>query len=140
MERLKARDTYGFLNELFDARVVAADGRSDVTTLAEMEREDGVVPVAFRKPNGLVYLTVFHRRRPKQGWYHDGVTVDVSFRGAVTRVDQLTGEPVDLPVSVEETPAGLRLKDLRVPFLPKGYTARAPEKVELPVYRITPDA
>ena len=138
MARLEARDTYRFLKELFDAEVVAADGRADVATLAELEREDGVVPVVFRKPNGVVYLTVFHRRRPMQGWYHDGVTVDVSFRGVVIRVDELSGEPLDLPVSVQQTAVGLRLRDLRVPFLPKGYTARAPERIELPVYRITP--
>jgi hypothetical protein len=138
LERLKPRNTYAFLREMFDTTVMTADGRTNITTLAEMRREDGVVPVVFKKPNGVVYVTVFHRVRPKKGWYHDGITVDLSFSGTVCAVDELTGEPTNRPVESETTPTGVRLKNLRIPFWPAGYTSRAPEKIDFPVYRITP--
>ncbi len=138
MQRLKSRETYPFLRELFDADVVSAQGRSGLTTLAEFRRVDGIVPVAFRKPNGVVYLVVFSRRRPARGWVHTGVTVDLDFRGTVCRVDELTGRPVAGTVAVERTATGVRLTGLDVPYIPQGYTGRAPQRIEIPVYRITP--
>jgi len=138
LERLKVRETFPFLKELFDAEVMTADGRKDATTLKEMEREDGVVPVVLRKPTGVAYLTVFDRRRPDKGWYREGVSVDVKLKGRVISVDPLSGEPNDTPVEVESTASGLRLKNLRVPFWPAAYTSRATEPIDFPVYRITP--
>ncbi|MBN2451085.1 MAG: hypothetical protein JXR77_11895 [Lentisphaeria bacterium] len=138
LERLRERDTVGFLRQLLEADVLRADGRADVTTLAEMTREDGVTPVLFRVSDGIFYLTVFHRRRPGEGLYHHGISVEVAVHGDATRVDPLTGFPSGDPVDVEETPAGLRLKDLRVPFWPAGYTSRSAEPMEFPLYRITP--
>lgn len=138
LERIKGRDTYRFLREIFDAQVVAADGRTDVTTLSEIEREDGVLPVVLKKPNGTVYLTVFHRRKPQAGWYHDGVSVDVAFQGTVSRVDPLTGEPLSTLVSANPVPGGLRFTGLRVPYFPRNYTERAKVPIDLPVYKITP--
>lgn len=138
LKRLRPRDTYPFLRELFDAAVMSADGRVDVKTLAEMRRADGVVPVVFKKPNGVAYVTIFHRVRPKNGWYHDGVSVDLSLSGTVCAVDELTGNPTNRSVESETTAMGIRLKNLRIPFWPAGYTSRATEKIEFPVYRITP--
>jgi len=137
MERLKTRSSFKFLRELFDAEVLTADGRR-VATLAEMTRKDGVAVVAFRKPNGVTYVTAFSRRRPNQGYYHDGVTADVAFKGKVVRVNELTGEPIPAPVDYEPTTNGTRLKNLRVPYIAKSYGHRAPVKIEVPVYRITP--
>jgi hypothetical protein len=138
MERLKARDCYPFLRELFDAEVLPADGRSGVTTLADLEREDGLVTVAFRKPTGVVYVTAFNRIKPQVGWTYTGVSVDLAFSGKVEAVDPRTGEPLQTAVSTERLAKGVRLKNLRVPCLPREYGRRAKESIDLPVYRITP--
>jgi len=136
LARLKSRKTYPFLRELLDAEVLAADGRRDVTTLKEMEREDGVVAVAFRKPKGVAYLTVFTRMA--NGPYLENAAIDVAFKGRVEAVDEMTGQPTGDRVVVEETPNGLRLKNLRVPLIPASYTQRSHEPLKIPVFRITP--
>lgn len=138
MERLKPRGTYNFLRELFDATVMTADGRTDITTLADMQREDGVVPVVFKKSNGISYVTVIHRDRPKTGWYHERISVDLALSGTVCAVDELTGKPISRPVEYEQISTGIRLKNLRVPFWPARYTSRSTDKIEFPVYRVTP--
>ena len=138
LERLKGRDTFTFLRELFDATVVTVDGTPAPPTLKEMEREDGVVPLAFRKPNGVVYLTAFTRRKPKEGLYQTGVDVATAFSGSVRAVAEMTGEPTDKPVEHERLPKGLRLKNIRVPHLPPSYGNRAREPIALPVVRIDP--
>jgi hypothetical protein len=48
LERLKTRDTFPFLKELFDTQVLIADARPAPLTLAEMTNRDGLIPVAFR--------------------------------------------------------------------------------------------
>ncbi len=138
LERLKSRETFPFLRELFDAQVISSEGRTDVSTLREMEREDGIVPVVLRKPNGVAYLTVFDRRRPNEGWYRKGVTVELNLRGSVVQVDPLSGEPNGDPVEVEDVSVGLRFKNLKVPYWPARYTDRAKVPIDFPVYRITP--
>ena len=136
--RLGTRSTFPFLKELFDTRIAALDGSSDFDTLADIERADGVVGVVFVKPDrGTAYLTVFHRQRPKTGSCYDGVSVDVSFRGEVTRVDELTGEPMAEPVETAPTDTGMRLINLRVPYWGRHYTSRATEPLEFPVYKIS---
>jgi hypothetical protein len=134
---LKDRETFPFLRELLDAEVLRADGRTDATTLKDMEREDGIVPIVFRKPNGVVYVTVLARKRPK-GDYVEGVTLDVAFRGRVEAVDEMTGKPTDARPEVEPLPNGLRLKNVRVPFIPSGYGARLQRPLSMPAFRITP--
>ena len=138
LERLKSRDTYPFLRELLDAEVITTDGQPAPPTLKEMEREDGIVPIAFRKPNGVVYLTVFTRKQPEKGIYEEGVDLDLAFNGVITAVDELTGQPKDAPVEVERVTNGLRLKNVRAPYLPAQYTNRSKTPITLPVFRITP--
>ena len=140
LRRLSTRDTYGFLRELFDAEVITMNGVSAPPTLKEMEREDGVVPVAFRKPNGVVYLTLFTRRKPPAGAYARDVSVETAFEGPVERVDELTGRPTDDPVRSERRPGGVRLVGLDVPYLPASYTHRSSQPVSLPVFRVRPAA
>jgi hypothetical protein len=135
LQRLQGRETFAFLRELFDAEVLAADGRR-VGTLREMEREDGVVPVVFRKPNGVAYVTAFTRRA--EGLYAEPVEIDVAFAGRVEAVDEMTGGPTGARVEVGPLADGLRLRNLRVPKIPTSYTQRAKTPIELPVYRITP--
>ncbi len=134
---LEGRRTYSFLRELFAAEVVGTDGQPAPPTFKEMERDDGIVPVAFRTPDGVVYLTLFSRKKPAKGVYRHGVSLDVAFTGDVVAVDELTGEPVDTPVRYERRPGGLRLEDLRVPYLPAAVHGRSIEPFPLPVFRIT---
>jgi hypothetical protein len=135
LARLAGRSTLPFLRELFDAEVVAADGRRDVTTLKDMERSDGVVTVCLRKPNGRVYVAAFARR--SKAPYVEGVQLDVAFSGKVTAVDELTGEPIAAPVDVEQMGhGGLRLKNVRVPYYNSRYSQRLNTPVQMPVFRI----
>ena len=120
--RISGRSTYSFLRELFDAEVLAADGRRDVTTLKDMERPDGIVTVCFRKPNGRVYVAAFARR--SNGPYVEGVQLDLAFNGRVTAVDEMTGKPLDTPVEVQHVGPSLRLKNVRVPYLNSRYSQR----------------
>ena len=136
LARLEGREGLPLLKELLDADVLTADGRR-VGTLKEMERDDGVVAVVFRKPNGVSYVTVFTRKG--KGQYAEGVDVDLACRGRVERVDEMTGRPTGEAVEVEPLPKGLRLKGLRVPRIPASYGQRAREPIELPVYRISPE-
>ncbi len=134
LSRISDRPTYPFLRELFDAEVVSADGRRDVTSLKEMERGDGIVTVCFRKPDGRVYVAAFARR--STGPYVKGVDLDVAFRGRVTAVDELTGEATSAPVEVEPLGNGLRIKNIRVPYLPGRYSQRSTTPLHMPVFRI----
>ncbi len=114
------------------------DGETAPLTLREMEREDGVSPVALRKRNGVVYVTAFTRTKPNSGWYAENVTLDVAFSGSVTAVDELTGEAVDSAITVQQTSTGVRISGLRVPYMPSQYGQRATEPISLPVLRISP--
>ena len=134
LARLADRSTYPFLRELLDAEVVAADGRRGITTLKDMERSDGIVTACFRKPGGRVYVAAFARRA--SGDYVDAVNLDVAFKGRVTAVDEMSGEPAQTPVEVEPNGHGLRIKNVRVPHLPERYSQRLVTPVRMPVFRI----
>jgi len=54
-------------------------------------------------------------------------------------VDELTGEATGEPVSFERTPRGIRLKNIRVPYLPADYTRRPTKPTRLFVARIVPE-
>lgn len=136
LERLEGREGYPFLRELFDAEVVAGDGRSGGTTLKDFERDDGIVPIAFRRPNGVVFVTAFARRA--KGQYAEGVTIDIAFRGRAEMVHEMTGKPTGEPLETETVRGGMRIKNLRVPLIPAAYTQRSKAPVRMPVIRIEP--
>jgi hypothetical protein len=141
LERLRGRDTYPFLSELFDAQVVTADGKPAPRTLAEMaRREDGIIPVALGKPNGVTYLLLISREKLDDGKkpLRDGVTIDVAFRGKVERVDDMSGQPLPGSVDAVETPGGLRLRNVQAARIPGAIGERSDTPFKLPVYRITP--
>jgi hypothetical protein len=132
--RLAGRSTLPFLRELFDAEVLSADGRKNVTSLKDLERGDGIVTACFRKPGGRVYVAAFARRA--NGEYVDAANLDVAFTGHVTAVDEMTGEPLATAVEVEPNGRGLRIKNVRVPHLPERYSQRLVTPVHMPVFRI----
>ncbi len=138
LARLADRSTCSFLRELIDADVVAADGRRDVTSLKDLERSDGVVTACFRKPSGRVYVAAFARRANEN--YLNAVSLDVAFKGRVTAVDEMTGEPTSTPVEVEANGQGLRIKNVRVPRLPERYSQRLIKPLHMPVFRIDPSS
>ncbi|MEW6356081.1 MAG: hypothetical protein AB1696_07145 [Planctomycetota bacterium] len=135
LSRLKDRETFAFLKELFDAEVLAADGRK-VNTLKDMERDDGVVPIVFRKPNGVVYVTAFTRKA--EGTYLESVDLDITFTGRVEAVDEMTGRPTGAKVEVDQLPKGLRIRNVRVPKISASYGQRSHEPIVMPVFRIAP--
>jgi hypothetical protein len=137
LDLLRERDTYPFLKELFDAQVTTIDGDTAPPTLREMEWGDGVVSVAFRKRNGDVYVTAFTRTKPESGLYDEKVTLDIGFPGRVTAVDEFTGQATSSSISVQQTATGVRISNLRVPYLPSQYVHRATRPIALPVLRIT---
>lgn len=132
--RMEGREGYDFLRELFDAEVVGVDGGRGATTLKELEREDGIVPIVFRKANGVVYVTALSRGG--KGPYVEGIDVDVAFRGRAAMVDELTGAPTGEAIAVEMREGGMRLKGLKVPVIPSAYTQRSKTPVRMPVIRI----
>ena len=115
--------------------MLTADGRK-VKTFKEMERDDGAVLIAFRKPNGVVYVTAFTRKA--KGRYLDSVDLDVAFTGHVEAVDEMTGQPNGAKVEVEQLPKGLRIRNVRVPKIHVSYSHRSHEPIVMPVFRITP--
>ena len=133
LDRLKSRKTYPFLRELFDAEVLTSDGRR-VATLKEMERNDGVVTVVFRKPNGVAYVTAFTRKA--KGLYSEPVSIDIALKGQDEAVDEMSGKPTGAKVEAEPLPNGLRLLNVRAPKIAAAYTHRAKEPIKMPVYRI----
>lgn len=139
LDRLRSRDTYPFLRELFDAQVVTTAGQPAPPTLAEMARPDGITPVVLRKPNGVAYLLLIARESPNEhGPLRDGVSVDVAFPGKVERVDDMTGQPLPLAVDATTIPGGLRLTNLQAARIPELIRDRSDTPFQLPVYRITP--
>jgi hypothetical protein len=139
LDRLKARDTFPFLKELFDAQVLTADATPAPRTLAEMRRQDGIIPVALRKRNGVTYLLLLTRENPKaSGPLRDGVTIDVAFSGKVVKVDDLTGKPLEDTVVAEPIAGGLRLKEIQAVRIPAPIGQRSKTPFHLPVYRISP--
>jgi hypothetical protein len=139
LERLKTRDTYPFLSELFDTEVLTAGGKPAPRTLADMTNSDGLIPVALRKRNGVTYLLLIARENPnQQGPLREGVTIDVAFQGKVAKVDDTTGQPLDETVDAAPIPGGLRLKNIKAARIPGPIGQRAKAPFMLPVYRITP--
>ena len=140
LERLKGRDTYPFLSELFDAQVMTADGKPAPRTLAEMARaDDGIIPVALHKRNGVTYLVLISREKTdKKGPLLDGVTIDVAFHGKVEMVDEMTGQPLPQAVDAVETPGGVRLRNVQAARIPGAIGERSDTPFKLPIYRITP--
>ena len=62
--------------------------------------------------------------------------LDVAFAGKVTAVDELTGQPLATPIEVEHVGSGLRLKNVRVPYINGRYSQRLTTPVQMPVLRI----
>jgi hypothetical protein len=140
LERMKTRDTYPFLRELFDAQVITADGKPAPPTLAEMARPgDGIIPVLLRKPNGVTYLLLISREKiDKSGPIRHGLSIDLPFKGKVELVDDTTGQPLPQPVEAVPTPNGLHLTNLQAARIPGAIGERSDTPFKLPIYRITP--
>lgn len=136
LKRLESREGYPFLRELFNAEVLAADGGRTATTLKDLERNDGIIPVVFLKSDGVAYVTALARRG--DGPYREGVDIDLAFRGRAEMVDEMTGKPTGEPIATEATGGGMRLTNLRVPVIPASYTQRSKTPVRMPVIRIEP--
>ena len=139
LSRLKGRDTYPFLRELFDTEVLRADGKPAPRTLAEMTNREGLIPVVLRKRNGVSYLLVISRENPnKDGPLRQGVSIDVAFKGKAEKVNDMTGAALAEPVDAISTPGGLRLRNIQAARIPGPIGQRSSTPFMLPVYRITP--
>jgi hypothetical protein len=139
LERLKSRDTFPFLKELFDTEVLTADGKPAPRSLAEMQRHDGIIPVALRKRNGVTYLLLVTRENPNtNGPLRNDVTIDVAFKGDVVKVDDMTGEPLKDKIVAESIPGGIRLKNVQAARIPGSIGQRSEKPFMLPIYRISP--
>jgi hypothetical protein len=139
LARLKTRDTYPFLKELFDAEVLTADGKRAPRTLAEMSNHEEIIPVALRKRNGVTYLLLISREDPNtRGALRDGMTIEVAFQGKVVKVDDMTGQPTEETVAVEPLANGLRLKNIQAARIPGAIGQRSKTPFKLPIYRISP--
>jgi hypothetical protein len=139
LERLKGRETYPFLSELFDTQVLTAEGKPAPPTLAEMKNADGIIPVTLRKRNGVTYLLLITRENADEnGPLRQGMTIDIAFAGKVEKVDDMTGQT--LPDAVDATPiaGGLRLRNIQAARIPGAIGQRCKTPFKLPVYRITP--
>jgi hypothetical protein len=139
LERLKTRDTFPFLRELFDAEVLTVDGKPAPRTLAEMSNRDGIIPVALRKRNGVTYLLLITRENPNEkGPLRNGVTIDVAFKGKVVQVDDMSGKPLENVIASEPIAGGLRLKNIQAARIPAPIGKRSAKPFMLPIYRISP--
>ncbi len=138
LERLKSRDTYPFLSELFDTEVLTVAGKTAPRTLFEMTNAEGIIPVALRKRNGVTYLLLISRERiGEAGPLLDIATLDVGFAGKVKKVDDITGQPLE-QVEAESVSGGLRLKNIQAARIPGAIGERSKSPFKLPIYRITP--
>jgi len=135
LKRLETRKTYGFLRELFDAEVVSAFGEEGHNTLNDLEREDGLVTVAFKKPNGVVYVTAFSRNGTEGPYVQCDLAL--GFRGRIEKVDEMTGLPTGEAVETSILPEGIRIKEVEVPYLPASYGQRSKTPIKLPVFKIS---
>lgn len=139
LERLKGRDYFPFLSQLFDTEVLTASGTPAPRTLVEMTNGDGIIPVALRKRNGVTYLLLIARENPnKDGALRQGVTIDLAFKGKVVKVDELTGQPTSEAVDAVPIAGGLRLKNVKAARIPGPIGERSTTPFQLPVYRISP--
>lgn len=137
-ELLKDRKNAEFLRELFDSEVVTIDNQTAPATLAAMTRSDQVVPVAFRKPNGVIYITAFARLDPGKELYVKA-DLDTAFQGKLAAIDEWTGKPLDTPVKWDKTKKGIRIREVMVPRIPGAIGKRSDKPLSLPVFRITPE-
>jgi hypothetical protein len=137
LKRLEKRETFDFLKELFDAKVMTVDRQKAPPTFAELQQKDGVIPVAFQKPNGVVYITAFARINPDNGYYMKA-DINTSFTGTLTPVDEWTGKPVNADIQWEQTRTGIRIKSVNIPIIPGPIGQRSNKPVVLPVFKITP--
>lgn len=135
--RLEKRKTYSFLKELLDAKVLAVDGQEAPPTIEELKQANGVIPVAFQKPNGVVYITAFARINPENGFYLKA-DINTSFTGTLTAVDEWTGKPINTDIQWEQTRTGIRIKSVNIPIIPGPIGQRSNKPVVLPVFKITP--
>lgn len=138
LELLKGRDTYSFLSKLLNAEVVTAEGQKAPPTLTEMQRSDSVVPVAFRKPDGTVYITCFARRPVRDGLYVKA-EIPTAFKGVATAVDEWTGETTATTAKWEDRPQGILFRNVDVPCIPGAIGERSDEPLSVPVFRIAPE-
>jgi hypothetical protein len=137
VKRLEKRETFDFLKELFDTKVMTVDGQKAPPTFAELQQKDGVIPVAFQKPNGVVYITAFARINSENGFYLK-VDINTSFTGTLTAVDEWTGKSVNADIQWEQTRTGIRIKNVNIPVIPGPIGQRSNKPVVLPVFKITP--
>jgi hypothetical protein len=139
LQRLKTRETYPFLNELFDTQVLKADGNPAPPTLAEMSNADGIIPVALRKPSGVTYLLLITREKADEnGPLREGVTIDLAFAGKVEKVDDMTGQALPDAVDTTRIAGGVRLHNIQAARIPGAIGQRCKTPFKLPIYRITP--
>lgn len=137
VKRMEKRKTFDFLRELFDAKVLTISGQNAPPTFTELQQKDGVIPVAFQKPNGVVYITAFARINPDNGYYLKA-DINTSFTGTLTTVDEWTGKPINTDIQWEQTRTGIRIKNVNIPVIPGPIGQRSNKPVVLPVFKITP--
>ena len=101
-----------------------------------MQRPDGVVPVAFRKRDGTVYVTAF-ARLSVSGDLYVKADIQTAFKGTATQVDEWTGEPSGAAVECETNVRGARIRNVNVPRIPGAIGQRSEKPLSLPVFRIT---
>ncbi|MDR1154027.1 MAG: hypothetical protein LBL04_04895 [Bacteroidales bacterium] len=137
---IRERNTAPFLTELFDTEVLTVTGNPAPPTLFEMTDSQGVIPVILRKRNGTAYLVIISREDPNTGagQIKEGLTLDITFKGKVERVDDMTGQP--LPDIIDAAPVanGLRLTNIKAARIPGPIGQRSAVPFMMPVYRITP--
>jgi hypothetical protein len=139
LNSLKDRDTYPMLSELFDTEVMTIDGKPAPRTLAEMTNNGGVTAVALRKRNGVTYLVLLTREDPhKDGPLRHSVTLDIAFKGKVTKVDDMTGAELPGAVNATTTATGLRLTNLDAAKIPGAIGQRSETPFKMPIYKISP--
>jgi hypothetical protein len=134
---LKERETFPFLRELFDAEVITVGGQIAPSTITDMKRDDGVIPVAFRKRNGTVYVTAFARLDIDKDLYVKA-DIETAFRGELLQVDEWTGEPTTTSLEWGTGANGIRIMDVSIPRIPGPIGKRSDEPLSIPVFRITP--
>ncbi|HTL31001.1 MAG TPA: hypothetical protein VL282_17350 [Tepidisphaeraceae bacterium] len=139
VKSLKDRETYPVLRELFDTEVLSVDGKPAPRTLAEMNDNDGVIPVALRKRNGVTYLVLITRENPHtDGPLRHGVNIDVAFKGKVTKIDDMTGAELPDSVAAMPIPNGLHLTNLDAARIPGAIGQRCKTPFKMPIYKISP--
>ena len=137
LNSLKQRDTFSFLKDLFNTEVLTINGEKAPPTLEELKRGDGVIQIAFRKPNGVIYLAAFARVNPGKGYYIKA-DITTSFTGNITSVDEWTGKPISFNNKIEQSGFGLRIKNVKIPIIPGPIGQRSNRPISIPVFRITP--